>query len=97
MAAIKELTDDVIKTFKDMDIKALSGELDGFQETYGAYDPDRNDTSERDRLRDLIDDSARVTGRMGQGLEDGSLNTGTNPRFSWRVRRDGVLIRERVL
>jgi hypothetical protein len=81
LAAIKKLTDEILVTLRQLDIDTLTGELEGFHETYSTYDPDPTDVNEENRLVRLIDDSARVLGRMGRGLDDDSLKSATKIEY----------------
>lgn len=67
LEAIRTLTDDVIHTFVMQQIVDLKGDLDRFQDIYRSYDP--GSRAEEERLRALIDESARVLGDLGQGLD----------------------------
>jgi len=73
--AIAHTRDQILTEMVRETIAELSGELEGFQSTYGAYDPDPDDPVEEERLARLIDDSARTLGRLG-ALIDGAR---TNP------------------
>jgi hypothetical protein len=69
LAAITRLREDVLDTLIELEVIQLRGELEGFQQTYAAYDPDPQDPNEEARLVSLIDDSARVLGRIGEGMD----------------------------
>jgi hypothetical protein len=47
----------------------LKGEIEGFENTFAAYDPDPSDPLEENRLVRLIDDSSRVLGQLGQCVD----------------------------
>jgi hypothetical protein len=69
LAAIARAHDEILDRLNLLEINQLKGELEGFQLTYAAYNPDPNDPVEEGRLVSLIDDSARVLGRLGAHLD----------------------------
>ena len=84
LAAIQRLHDEVLDRLNELEVNQLRGELEGFQLTYASYDPDPDDPVEEGRLVTLIDDSARVLGRVGAHLD----TVGGNPDLAleaWAV------------
>jgi flavin-binding protein dodecin len=75
LAAIKRAQDEILNRLNLLEVNQLRGELEGFQLIYASYDPDPNDPVEESRLVTLIDDSARVLGRLGAHLD----TVGSNP------------------
>lgn len=78
LAAIKRAQDEILNRLNLLEVNQLRGELEGFQLIYDSYDPDPNDSAEEDRLVSLIDDSARVLGRLGAHLD----TVGSNPALA---------------
>jgi hypothetical protein len=74
LAAINKMHEEVLDMLVELEVNELKGELEGFQLTYASYDPDPNDPIEESRLTQLIDDSARVLGRLGANLDTVSSN-----------------------
>lgn len=84
LAAIRSIREDILDTLNLLAVNEFRGDLEGFQSTYEAYDPDPNDPIEENRLVRLIDDSARVLGRLGANLD----TVGSNPDLAleaWTV------------
>ncbi|MCA1650507.1 MAG: hypothetical protein LC753_09575 [Acidobacteria bacterium] len=84
LAAIRSMREDILDTLNLLAVNEFRGDLEGFQSTYEAYDPDPNDPVEENRLVRLIDDSARVLGRLGANLD----TVGSNPDLAleaWTV------------
>lgn len=69
LAAIKQLRDEILGRLNELEVNQLKGELEGFRLIYASYDADPEDPVEEGRLVSLIDDAARVLGRMGSHLD----------------------------
>jgi hypothetical protein len=69
LAAIKRMHDEVLDRLNVLETNQLKGELEGFRLIYASYDADPDDPVEEGRLVSLIDDSARVLGRIGAHLD----------------------------
>ena len=69
LAAIRNVADQILDRLDLLEINQLKGELEGFQLIYESYDPKPGDSVEEGRLVSLIDDSARVLGRLGADLD----------------------------
>jgi hypothetical protein len=69
LAAIKRMHDEVLDRLNELEVNQLKGELEGFRLIYASYDADPGDPAEEGRLVSLIDDSARVLGRIGAHLD----------------------------
>jgi hypothetical protein len=69
IAAIEQTRDQILDRLNLLEVDQLRGELEGFQLIYASYDPDPNDPVEEGRLVSLINDSARVLGRIGAHLD----------------------------
>jgi hypothetical protein len=69
LAAIKRMHDEVLDRLNELEVNQLKGELEGFRLIYASYDADPGDSVEEGRLVSLIDDSARVLGRIGAHLD----------------------------
>jgi hypothetical protein len=66
--AIRTSTQVLLETAVALNIAELGGEVDGFLDIYDTYDADPNDPLEEGRLVSLIDDSARVIGRLTNNI-----------------------------
>ena len=75
LAAVGRAREEILTRLNVLEVNQLRGELEGFELIYASYDPDPNDPAEEARLVALIDDSARVLGRLGAHLE----TVGANP------------------
>jgi hypothetical protein len=69
LAAIQRAQNEILDLLTLLEVNQLRGELEGFRLIYDSYDPDPNDANEEARLVGLIDDSARVLGRLGTHLD----------------------------
>lgn len=69
LAAVRRVQTEILERLNELEINELRGELEGFRLTYASYDPDPADPLEEGRLVSLIDDSARVLGRLGAHLD----------------------------
>jgi hypothetical protein len=69
LAAIQRAQNEILDLLTLLEVNQLRGELEGFRLIYDSYDPDPNDANEEGRLVSLIDDSARVLGRLGTHLD----------------------------
>jgi hypothetical protein len=69
LAAIRRMHDEVLDRLNLLETSQLKGEFEGFQLVYASYDADPDDPVEEGRLVSLIDDSARVLGRIGAHLD----------------------------
>ena len=78
LAAIKQAQTEILNRLNLLEVNQLRGELEGFHLIYDSYDPDPNDPAEENRLVSLIDDSARVLGRLGAHLD----TVGDNPALA---------------
>lgn len=75
LEAVRRAREEILDRLNVLEVNQLRGELEGFQLIYASYDPDPSDPAEEARLVSLIDDSARVLGRLGAHLE----TVGGNP------------------
>ena len=69
LAAIDGAREEILDRLDLLEVNELRGELEGFSLIYASYDPNSNDPLEEERLVSLIDDSARVLGRLGADLD----------------------------
>lgn len=74
LAAIQSMRDEILDRLNVLAVNEFRGDLEGFQSTYDAYDPDPSDPTEENRLARLIDDSAGVLGRLGANLDTVAAN-----------------------
>lgn len=84
LEAIKQAREEILDRLNVLEVNELKGELEGFRLTYASYDADPSDPAEEARLVTLIDDSARVLGRLGSHLD----TVGANPALAleaWAV------------
>lgn len=75
LTAIRQTREQILDRLNLLEANQLRGELEGFEQIYASYDPDPNDRAEEGRLVSLIDDSARVLGRLGAHVD----TVGANP------------------
>jgi hypothetical protein len=81
LTAIRNVGDQILDRLDLLEIDDLKGELEGFQDIYESYDPKPGDSVEEDRLVRLIDDSARVLGRLGADLD----SVGSDPDLAFQA------------
>jgi hypothetical protein len=81
LTAIKQTREQILDRLNLLEANQLRGELEGFEQIYGSYDPDPNDPVEEGRLVSLIDDSARVLGRLGAHVD----TVGANPDLAFEA------------
>ena len=74
LAAIQSMRDQILDTLNVLAVNEFRGDLEGFQSTYAAYDPDPSNPTEENRLARMIDDSAGVLGRLGANLDTVAAN-----------------------
>ena len=78
LAAVNQAREEILGRLNLLEVDQLRGELEGFRDIYASYDADSNDPVEESRLVGLIDDSARVLGRLGAHLD----SVGSNPALA---------------
>lgn len=71
----------ILDRIDEIEAGELRGEFEGFETIYSSYDPDPDNPVEEERLRGLIDDSARVLGRLGGHLDD----VGEHPKMAFEM------------
>lgn len=74
LAAVQSMRDEILDTLNVLAVNEFRGDLEGFQSTYEAYDPDPSDPTEENRLVRMIDDSSGVLGRLGANLDTVAAN-----------------------
>jgi hypothetical protein len=81
LKAIRQTREQILDRLNLLETNQLRGELEGFEQIYASYDPDPNDRVEEGRLVSLIDDSARVLGRLGAHID----TVGANPDLAFEA------------
>jgi hypothetical protein len=69
VTAISQMREEVIAEVVALRLSELEGQVEGFETTYAAYDPDPNNPVEENRLVRLIDDAALVLGELGRLID----------------------------
>lgn len=96
LAAVAGVQTRILERFDELEIDVLRGELEGFRLTYSAYEPDPADPQEETRLVTLIDDSARVIGRLGAHLDSLAESPGLALE-AWTVYTPLVFLRAQAM
>lgn len=70
LAVLDEVRFSILSTMVEIEVAELTGEVRGFVDIMRSYDGDPDDSAEEERLRSLIDDSARVIGRLSAHIDN---------------------------